>query len=53
MGVSMCLNIVAHGGWKKVSVLLVLELQVVMSHLMWVLGTELRSSVRTVYIFNC
>ena len=29
-----------------------LELQVIVSHLMWVLGTELGSSVRVVFIFN-
>lgn len=52
MGVSVCLNTVAPGGLKKVSVL-VLELQVVMSLLTWVLGTELRSSAKTVCIFNC
>lgn len=32
-----------HGGWKRVSEPLELELQAFVSHLIWVLGTKLRS----------
>jgi hypothetical protein len=37
---------------KRSSDPLEIELQVVVSHLTWVLGTELRSSGRTVCSFN-
>ena len=41
-----------HGGQKRVSDPLELELQVVVSRLMWVLVTELRSSTRAARALN-
>ena len=41
-----------YGGHKLVPEFPELELQSVMSHLMWVLGTELESSVRPVHTLN-
>jgi hypothetical protein len=41
----MCAN--ACGGWKRASDPMELELQVVVSHLLWIQETELRSSRRS------
>lgn len=43
----------AQGDHQRVSDPLELELEVVVSPLMWVLGTELGSSARTACILNC
>lgn len=43
----------AHGGWKGALDSLQLKLQMVMSCLIRVPGTELGSSARAVSIFNC
>ena len=43
----------AQGDQKRASDPLELELEVVVSPLMWVLGTELGSSARTACILNC
>ena len=42
----------ALGGQKRVLDILELQLQVVVSHLMWVLETKLRSSTRTINALN-
>lgn len=56
MYVSVCRNMHVsadiHKGQKRALYPLGLELQLVLSHLMWVLGTKSRSSVRAVSAVN-
>lgn len=40
------MNVFVHRDWKRVSALSELELQVVITHLLWVLVTKLESSER-------
>ena len=53
----MCVSFVdlcsGHRSQKKISEPLELELQVVVSHPVWVLGTKLGSSARATNAFNC
>lgn len=44
--------VMCYEGQKRVPDLLELELQTVVSHPVWVLGTELRSSVRAAIVLN-
>jgi hypothetical protein len=46
-GVCVCMCACIGGDQKRALNPLALEFQVVVSHLMWILGTELRSSART------
>ena len=50
--VCMHMYVVVYGGQKKVLESLELELQVIVSHLMWVLGTKFQSSGRGVSTLN-
>lgn len=43
----------AHQGEKRTTDPLELELKAVVSHLTWVLGTELRSPGRIIHALNC
>lgn len=47
------MRVCAHRSQMRASDPLELELEVVVSPLMWVLGTELGSSARTACILNC
>lgn len=49
---NICIWVLRSGG-QRVSGPLELEFQVVVSHLMWVLGTEVESSAWTFCAFNC
>lgn len=53
VGVVCSLEYRYRGGQKSMLDPLELELQPVMSYLMWALGTKLQSSARAVYTLNC
>lgn len=48
----VCKIIGTHEGQKKASDSMRMELKVVMSHLIWVLGTELGFTIVTVHTLN-
>jgi hypothetical protein len=51
-GRGVLVSVGGHGGQKRVLNPLKLELQVAISHLIWVLGTDLRSFMRKVHPFT-